>query len=219
LTAKTPFWKWGNSKCAGGIVIAEPTLDGELAGPLEDSELAPGSDRLFKSYDNDSIGFGPEGKDRSLRVSATGVGINTAPVPSAALSVNGNIVATTVLASGGVSSSSDARLKQLISPIQGALQKILELRGVTYYWKKKVIQEKQLHDSRQIGLIAQEVEPILPEVVTTDSNGMKSIAYSNLTAVLIEALKDQQRQIEHLRTDRDQLEKRMQELEKKVHHP
>jgi len=84
--------------------------------------------------------------------------------------------------------TSDARLKDDIQPISDALSSVLQLQGKTYRWKED-------HHKQDIGLIAQEVEQVFPELVGEDSNGFKAIAYSRLTAVLIEAMKEQQGQM------------------------
>ena len=79
-------------------------------------------------------------------------------------------------------------MKNNIRPIQNALEKIGNLNGVSFEWKKD--------GKKSIGLIAQDVEKVLPELVSTDSNtGLKSLSYGNLVAVLIEATKEQQKQI------------------------
>jgi len=83
---------------------------------------------------------------------------------------------------------SDIRYKTNIRPISNALDKINQLEGVYFNWKSDGVQE--------IGLVAQQVEPIIPEVVTTDSEGYKSIDYGRLTSLLIEGIKEQQIQIE-----------------------
>jgi hypothetical protein len=87
--------------------------------------------------------------------------------------------------------SSDKRLKQNIQPLVSSLAKLAQLRGVSFKWKDEP-------QDNQIGLVAQEVEKILPEIVSTDSEGYKSIAYGKLTAVLLEAIKEQQQQIDEL---------------------
>ena len=84
--------------------------------------------------------------------------------------------------------TSDARLKQDIQPLNDALSSVLQLQGKTYRWKED-------HHKQDIGLIAQEVEQVFPELVDEDANGFKAIAYSRLTAVLIEAIKEQQGQM------------------------
>jgi hypothetical protein len=73
------------------------------------------------------------------------------------------------------------------------------MRGVTY---NKIGEEKQ-----SIGVIAQELEEVVPQLVHTNEEGMKSVAYGNITALLIEALKEQQEQIEELKARLDGLTK------------
>jgi hypothetical protein len=74
-------------------------------------------------------------------------------------------------------------LKTDIQPLEDTLAKVQRLRGVSYVMKADEAKE------RKIGVIAQEVEQEFPELVATDDKGMKSVAYANLTAVLIEAVK------------------------------
>ena len=95
----------------------------------------------------------------------------------------------TFTASGDICAYSDKRLKRNIQTIDNALDTVHNLRGVTF--------EKSLKPS--IGVIAQEVEEVLPELVNTDADGMKSVAYGNIVGVLIEAIKEQQKQIEELK--------------------
>ncbi len=91
-----------------------------------------------------------------------------------------------------VTASSDAVLKEEISTISNALNKVLSLRGVEF----TRIENK----SREIGVLAQEIEKILPEVVRTNSDsGLKSVAYGNIVGLLIEAIKDQQKEIEFIK--------------------
>ncbi|MGE0637066.1 MAG: tail fiber domain-containing protein, partial [Bacteroidia bacterium] len=111
------------------------------------------------------------------------------------LHVNGNVLCTT-LRSNGFIEPSDARLKVNIKPLEGALSKVMAMQGVTYNWNKELEQNKPLTDKLQYGLIAQELEKIIPELINTDEDGWKGIEYSHLVPVLIEALKEQQQTIE-----------------------
>ncbi len=106
------------------------------------------------------------------------VGIGTV-TPAYKLDVNGSIRGY------GVTDSSDRSLKHDIQPLPEVLEKILQLRGVSYYWNDA----KTHGDQKQIGLVAQEVEKVYPELVETDQQGLKSVNYSHLVAPLIEALK------------------------------
>jgi hypothetical protein len=124
-----------------------------------------------------------------LRVTETGnVGIGTTN-PTQALDVVGNIVA-----SGTVTASSDEKLKTNVRTIENALEKVLSLRGVEY--------DRIDTLEHQIGVIAQEIEKIIPEVVypkpPAPSYETKSVAYANLVGLLIEAIKEQNIRIEEL---------------------
>ena len=86
---------------------------------------------------------------------------------------------------------SDERLKTDILPIENALDRIGKLKGVYYHWKDDK-KEKQ-----EIGVIAQDVQQQFPELVNTDKNGILSVDYIKLTAILIECVKDLKQQISH----------------------
>ena len=94
-----------------------------------------------------------------------------------------------------VTAFSDERLKEDIQPITGGLEKVMQLQGVTY--KRNDVEDAKT----QMGVIAQQVEPILPEVVLTadDEIGTKSVDYSKMTAVLIEAVKELKQEVTQLK--------------------
>jgi hypothetical protein len=96
-------------------------------------------------------------------------------------------------ATGNVTAFSDARVKTNIKTIDNALSKVLALRGVTY--NRTDLEDK----SEQIGVIAQEIKEVLPQVVQ-ETDGRYSVAYGNIVGVLIEAIKEQQAQIEELKS-------------------
>lgn len=98
----------------------------------------------------------------------------------------GNFTAT-----GNITASSDARLKSNVQTVESALSKVLSMRGV-YYDKD---------GKRGVGVIAQEMEQILPEVVE-DGEHYKSVAYGNIVGVLIEAIKELSHEVEILRSQR-----------------
>ena len=108
---------------------------------------------------------------------------------------NGNTVQMTLQGNGNLElrgallSGSDARYKTNVQTLPQALDQVLRLRGVSYQWKPEFNRD----DRTQIGFIAQEVEAVLPELVSTDDKGFKSVAYANAVPVLVEALKEQQR--------------------------
>lgn len=96
-----------------------------------------------------------------------------------------------VVASGTVTSNSDVRLKTNVETITTALDKVVALRGVMF--------DRISTGVREMGVIAQEVEAVVPELVFTDADGIKSVAYANTVALLIEAIKEQQQQINELK--------------------
>ena len=99
-----------------------------------------------------------------------------------------------VLVSGDLNSTSDERLKKNIKPIDNALADICQLEGVRFDWRDTGTQGQ--------GFIAQQVEPIIPDVVNTDEDtGMKSINYVGLIGHLVEAIKTQQTQIDELKAE------------------
>lgn len=106
-----------------------------------------------------------------------------------------------VTATGDITAFSDARVKENVETLEGALGKTLKLRGVSY--NRTDIEDK----SKKIGVIAQEILEVVPEVVSQDENGMYAVSYGNITALLIEAIKEQQKQIDKLKEIIDGLTK------------
>ena len=130
------------------------------------------------------------------------VGIGTS-IPSEALHVVGNIALT-----GEMVWLTDTKLKKNIEPIDNALELVEGLRGMRYDWRRDEFKEYRLPEGRQIGLLAQDVEAVLPEIVHQDNNGHRMVAYSKITAVLVEAIKELRQQNEELKRRIEQLESR-----------
>jgi hypothetical protein len=126
------------------------------------------------------------------------VGLGTR-TPTEKLQVVGNgLFSGNVTAACGVLVCSDQRYKKEIQPLQNALSNLMRLQGVTYNWKKAEFPEKGFDDRLQIGVIAQDLEKIYPELVNTDAKGFKTVDYPKFTPILIEAVKTQQAQIQAL---------------------
>jgi DNA-directed RNA polymerase subunit L len=121
-----------------------------------------------------------------------GIGTNA---PTVRLQVNGDIIANSI---GG---SSDFRFKTNIRPVTNALDKIKALRGVYFNWNQNDYPDRQFGSNIELGFIAQEVEKIIPEIVTKDKtkDEFRSIKYDKLVALLVEAIKEQQKQIDSLK--------------------
>lgn len=101
---------------------------------------------------------------------------------------------------GSLSQSSDINFKKDIQPIDAPLNKLLSLNGVSYQWKTDEYKDKGFPEGRHYGVIAQEIEKVLPEVVNTAPDGTKSVAYTEIIPVLIEAMKAQQKEINELKS-------------------
>jgi hypothetical protein len=102
-------------------------------------------------------------------------------------------------------SSSDIRFKENIKPIENPLEKISKISGNTYDWKEENKIEHG-YEGNDVGVIAQEIEEVLPQLVQTRESGYKAVKYDKLVALLIEGIKEQQSQIEELRNKIEKLE-------------
>ena len=110
--------------------------------------------------------------------------------------------------------SSDERLKANKVLIKEALYKVNQLGGYEFDWIPMVgIHENEGHD---IGVIAQQVEQILPELVTTRDNGYKAVKYEKLTAILIEAVKELTTKVADLQNQINQLNKKVKNIKNKL---
>ena len=95
--------------------------------------------------------------------------------------------------------SSDITLKDNVRPIENALFKVKQLSGIHFTWNEKAEQAEQ-EKGEDVGLIAQDVQKVLPEIVQIRKNGTLAIQYEKVVPLLVEAIKDQQKQIEELKS-------------------
>ncbi len=126
----------------------------------------------------------------------------------------GTLRAASAVISTSISACSDIRYKKDIAPIGNALNNVMKLQGVSYNWKTEEFPDNYFTTKHQLGIIAQELEKIYPELVETDAKGYKTVDYSKMAPVLIEAIKEQQRQltaqqaqINSLKNDIDEIKK------------
>ena len=129
--------------------------------------------------------------------------MTSATASAAHILVTGIISGSQIEASGDVIafSSSDRRFKDNLVVIEGSLDKIGKINGYEFDWNDK----QDIYKGHDVGVIAQEVEKIMPELVRNNSNGYKAVKYEKLVPLLIESIKDQQKQI-------DELKKKLEEL-------
>lgn len=126
-------------------------------------------------------------------ISATSLHFATNNVVRGTIDTSGNLTMT-----GNVTAFSDARLKKNIEIIPDALNKVEQLRGVTF--------NRIENNERGTGLIAQDLQKVLPEAVLTDENGTLSVAYGNVVGLLVESIKE-------LKAENDELYERVKKLE------
>jgi hypothetical protein len=145
------------------------------------------------------VGTGTSTGTASQRLQVTGgayvsgnLGIGTTN-PQSKLHVVGDVRVSGVVTATDFNSTSDINLKENIKPIEDSLNKIIQLNGIEFDWK--------YNQQPSIGVIAQEVEKVFPSIVKTAEN--KSVNYNGLIGVLIEAVKEQQKQIEELNTSQN----------------
>tara|TARA_E500000305_G_scaffold35638_1_gene27084 strand:- start:13 stop:540 length:528 start_codon:yes stop_codon:yes gene_type:complete len=101
----------------------------------------------------------------------------------------------TIYAGNNITAFSDIRLKENIKPIENAIEKVSAINGVTF---TRIDDEE---DIKYAGLIAQEVEEVLPEVIRENRDGYKTLDYGNVTGLLVEAIKDLKEEINTLREE------------------
>ena len=138
------------------------------------------------------------------------VGIGSTELNSYKFYVNGPAGGT-----GTWNQLSDTRLKKDVVNINNGLEKVMQLRPVTFNWKQEDYPDMNLDDRNHVGFIAQEVEEVVPQVVSTAGDEMqtKSIAYSDLVPVLTKAIQEQQAEIEALKAQNAMLAGKVTELD------
>ncbi|MEJ2217882.1 MAG: tail fiber domain-containing protein [Gemmatimonadota bacterium] len=136
-------------------------------------------------------------------------GNGTSSVPSNALTLykNGNLTIA-----GTLTQSSDARLKEDMEPLEGTLTKVMRLTPIRYHFRPGTGRPA----GTQIGLTAQQVQPLFPELVKQDGDGYLSLSYANLSAVLVKAVQEQQAEIEPLQAQVKALKARNHALESEL---
>jgi hypothetical protein len=132
----------------------------------------------------------------NVRFGSLGIGM-AASGTSGRIDASGDIVAF---------STSDKNFKENITPIENAIEKIRMISGNTYDWKSDM---KEFHgfEGNDVGVIAQEIEAVLPQLVTTRETGYKAVKYDKLVALLIEGIKEQQQNIDNLTIQVEELKK------------
>lgn len=115
---------------------------------------------------------------------------------------------------GSFTQNSDRRLKTNITSLEKSIDKIMKLNGVTFNWDKTV--RPSAPTTLQYGFIAQEIEKVIPELVSEDSDGYKTVNYIGVIPVLTQAMQEQQKEIEQLKDENKKLNETVEALLKRV---
>ena len=201
----------GNTNIGDGFMGVNVNSVGDyidLNGSIID--IGHGMGGVHVDFGNTNIGDGSMG----VNVSSDG---DMVDIHAISTNINGELNVSGNLYAGGTLLSSDRRFKKDIITVNNALDKVLQLRGVYYYWRQKDFPNKNFDDKKELGLIAQEVESIIPEIVGESVDGYKAVEYQKLVALLIEAIKEQQAIIDGQKTEmadmRVELDGRLKALE------
>ena len=170
------------------------TNTGFYASNPDEISITQGGAQAFKFDSNgfQSLLSGTSQFTGHLQAHCLGIG-GTPSTTSGEIWAYGDIVAN---------KSSDRRLKKYIKNIPNALEKVSQINGVTFEWKKtdeKMKKEVHSHEGHDVGVIAQEVEEVLPEIVATRDNGYKAVYYEKLVPLLIEAVKELKAEVDELK--------------------
>ena len=135
------------------------------------------------------------GNTTTTTISITNTTASTSKTTGALLVSGGIGTSGDIFAGGDVVAyaSSDKRLKDNILPIENPLQKINQIGGYSFVWNEE---KQNIYNGKDYGVIAQEIEEILPELVETRENGYKAVKYEKLVSLLIEGIKDLSKQVD-----------------------
>jgi hypothetical protein len=159
----------------------------EADGDTQITELRADEDIRLKTYSGIIDLYHEGSQDVRFDVGTT----DTLKIYTGTTTLNSTFSGDDLTVQGDVTSISDVRTKENIEPITDGLEIVDSLRGVRY--------NKIGKEDRKVGVIAQEVEKVLPEVINTDDEGMKSVDYGKMVGVLIEAIKDLKSEVDMLK--------------------
>ncbi len=151
------------------------------------------------------------GYDGTYNVFARKTSIGTTGSPgSYSLYVVGNALCS------GTWGTSDIRWKKNLVPVTNVVPDLLVLNAYRYNWRSDEFPDMHFDKATHIGLIAQEVEKVFPELVNTDDNGFKAVSYEKLSAILLQGMKEQQQQIDAQKRENEELRTEIYSLKEEV---
>jgi len=196
-------------------------VDPGAAGLRVQTNTSGGKVASFGGFGDFQIDSNGTAGGRLLVRESGNVGIGTTNPPDF-LSVHGDIRVGTLGTNGCLKNnqggtiagtcSSDLRFKRDITPFPNLLNKVAQLRPVHYYWRAAEFPEKHFGNAQAYGLVAQEVEQVLPELVSEDEQGYKQIDYSKLPLLLLQAVKELKAESDQLKPQQELLTRQQAEI-------
>ena len=195
----------GTMECTKFIANAAGGFEFEIEGANQFNMIHTVADKsmfFVTSAGTGTINFGTNNTNSRVSITATGALKSTVSLSVGAITPSttvGRIDASNDIVAF---SSSDKKLKENIKPIKNALDKVSQISGVEFDWKELTEDEKlSIHgnEGHDVGVIAQEIEEVLPEVVQTRDNGYKAVKYEKIVPLLIESIKELKAEIEELK--------------------
>ena len=200
---------------SGGLIAVNVGTGLAVGGDGKLNALAPTAADIygFFSADNTTTGYGSLSYNQSsgeftftkvtqadiVAAVNTNIRVNSLGVGVAATGTAGEIIATNDITAFY---SSDERLKTNVSVIDNALVKIDKIRGVSFDWNETAQAMYPDRTEHDVGVIAQEIEAILPEVVVDRDNGFKAVRYEKIIPLLIQAIKELKQEVDELKKNR-----------------
>lgn len=198
----------GSANMTGNFNVAIGTLSG--------SSNISGSSNVFIGY---QAGIDEEGSNR-LYIDNKGLSWDETLIygefDNDYLGFYANVEVAGDIYGASLNETSDKKFKTNIVDVPSILNKVMALRPVTYDWNTALYPKSKFSHGKQIGLIAQEVETLFPELVKINKKGDMAISYTKLSVLLIEAMKEQQEIIENLKEENDVQKEKLQQLSLKV---
>ncbi len=165
-----------------------------------------GSNNVFIGY---QAGFLESGSNKLYIANNSATTLIYGDFTAEEVTINGDLYANLI-------TPSDFNLKQNFTEIKSGLKLISALTGYYFNWNDIAKEEFNYSDNEQIGIVAQDVEKVLPQLIVTNSKGYKAVDYTKLSPVIIQAIKEQQTQIEELRAENEILKQKLNEIIEKM---
>ena len=186
--------------------IASPTAGAEGTNVFLVQKIAGTDTRTLHINSAGNVGLGTAAPTQKLHVVGGALITGTTTI-NGAITVGTTATITGALTAGGnitAFSSSDERLKENVANISNPLEKLALLNGVTFDWKDSYIESQGGLDGmfvrkNDVGIIAQDLEKVLPQLVAERDDGYKAVKYDRIVALLIEAVKELKAEVDSLK--------------------